>query len=206
MFAEMQMRGAQKLIVDLRGNEGGNDCGDPILARLINAPLKRADYARRVRYQRVPERLNAYLDTWDDSFRDWGNNATARTDGFFDLQGETEDAGIQPKGPRFTGKVIVLIDAENSSATFQFAQTVQQNGLGTLVGQATGGNLRGINGGSFFFLRLPASGLEVDVPLVASFPKTTQPDSGVTPDTFVALTSQDIGRGEDPVLSAALQA
>ena len=60
----------------------------------------------------------------------------------------------------------MLIDAQNSSATFQFANFIQTNRPGRLIGQPTGGNRRGINGGAFFFLRLPASGLEADVPLM----------------------------------------
>ena len=47
--------------------------------------------------------------------------------------------------------MVVLVNAANSSATFQFAKLVKDNQLGTLVGQPTGGNQRGINGGAFFF-------------------------------------------------------
>ena len=39
-----------------------------------------------------------------------------------------------------------------------------------MVGQVTGGNLRGINGGAFFFLNLPNSRLEIDLPLIGQFP------------------------------------
>ena len=38
-----------------------------------------------------------------------------------------------------------------------------------LVGQMTGGNQRGINGGAFFFVTLSNSQLEVDLPLVGNF-------------------------------------
>lgn len=89
---------------------------------------------------------------------------------------------IQPKAPRFRGKVRVLVGPVNSSATFQFALTMQESKLGTLVGQPTGGNRRGINGGAFYFLRLPNSGIEVDLPLVALFPVREEEDRGVEPD------------------------
>ncbi|MCS3810253.1 hypothetical protein FHY19_003321 [Xanthomonas arboricola] len=62
-----------------------------------------------------------------------------------------------------SGRVFVLTSADNSSATFEFARQLQRNGLATLVGQPTGGNLRGINGGAFFFLHLPNSHIEVDL-------------------------------------------
>ncbi len=159
-FAEISARGATKLIVDIRGNEGGLDCGDLVAARLTEAPIAREGYARRTRYRQTPERLNQYLDTWDRSFRNWGDDAVPRSDGFYDLRGEIDVDQIEPLGPRFRGAVDVLIDSQNSSATFQFASCIKSNRLGRLIGAPTGGNQRGINGGAFFFLRLPASGLE----------------------------------------------
>jgi C-terminal processing protease CtpA/Prc len=95
----------------------------------------------------------------------------------------------------------VLVGAVNSSATFQFALAVKQSGLGRLVGQPTGGNRRGINGGAFFFVRLPRTGLEVDLPLVAGFPATPQPDEGVTPDVLVTPNVADIASGRDAELA-----
>lgn len=203
-FAEIEARGVTKLIVDIRGNEGGNDCGDPIAARLIDAPIAREGYARRTRYRQTPPRLNPYLDTWDRSFRDWGDDAIARDDGLYDLRGETEVNQIAPRGPRFRGEVDVLIDSQNSSATFQFASCIQRNRLGRLIGQPTGGNQRGINGGAFFFLRLPASGLEADLPLIGRFPLTPRPDAGLDPDVRIALAREDVAAGRDAALEFAL--
>lgn len=204
-FEQIASRNVQSLIVDLRGNEGGEDCGDEIIARCIDAPLQRASYERRVKYRKAPADLDPILDTWDPSFKDWGKDAEPLGNGFYRLI-ETDGASrapIMPKGPRFRGKLIVLVDATNSSATFQFANTVQTNRLGVLVGSPTGGNLRGINGGAFFFLRLPASGLEADLPVIGTFPATPQPDRGLTPDIMVSDTVDDITAGRDSVLERA---
>jgi hypothetical protein len=81
---------------------------------------------------------------------------------------------------------------------------VQANKLGVLVGTPTGGNLRGINGGAFFFLRLPASGLEADLPVIGTFPSGPQPDQGLIPDIMVSDTVNDIVSGRDAVLDRAL--
>ena len=113
---------------------------------------------------------------------------------------------ITPKAPHFAQPVYVLVDASNSSATFEFTTAARRAGLVTLVGQTTGGNLRGINGGAFFFLRLPNSKIELDLPLVGQFPPTPQPDGGVTPDIVVPRTIEDVQRGADPELAAALGA
>lgn len=203
-FTDIAARGVTKLIVDVRGNEGGLDCGDLIAARLTNTPIAREGYARRTRYRQTPERLNQYLDTWDRSFHNWGDDAVPRDDGFFDLRGETDVDQITPLAPRFRGAVDVLIDSQNSSATFQFASCIKANRLGRLIGAPTGGNQRGINGGAFFFLRLPASGLEADLPLIARFPLTPKPDAGIAPDVAIALTRDDIATGRDAALEFAL--
>lgn len=111
---------------------------------------------------------------------------------------------ITPAGHRYRGQLILLVDAANSSATFQFAHIIQSHHLGTLVGQTTGGSQRGINGGAFFFLRLPHSGIEMDVPLIGTFPPASAADSGITPDIVVKRTVADIRDAKDPELSAAL--
>jgi hypothetical protein len=195
------------LVIDLRGNEGGVDAGNALLARLIDAPLRLPSYPRQVRYRRVPEALNPVLDTWDNSFRDWGPAAVATADPRFYRLTRWDDAAdgsdvITPAGQRYRGRVWVLVGAANSSATFQFALAAQQSGVATLVGQPTGGNRRGINGGAFFFVRLPKTGLEVDLPLIAGFPTTEQPDAGVVPDILVTPTVADIASGADAELRA----
>ena len=102
----------------------------------------------------LPKAFDAYLDTWDWSFKDWGQAAKEDRDGFFRLIRFDDDAAgdvIEPKGRRFAGRVAVLVGAANSSANFQFAQVVKENKLGTLIGQTTGGNQRGINGMRLLF-------------------------------------------------------
>lgn len=200
---------ARGLIIDLRGNEGGLDCGNLILSRLIDRDLALSRNQRWTRYRSAPESVRPYLHTWDRSFLDWGDQAEPSTErpGYFRLTRYDDDAEgtvIRPAGTRFTGPVAVLCDASNSSATFGFAQAVQQSGVATLIGQPTGGNRRGINGGAFFFLKLPASGLEIDLPLIASFPDTPQPDAAIQPDVLVETTAEDIASGRDPQMAAAM--
>lgn len=201
------------LIVDLRGNEGGNDVGNEILKRLVRTDLKVSRYQPLVRYRRTPTDLNPYLDTWDASFRNWGAAAvelseawtTAPPVRFYALVRSDDRSGeetIHPSGRPLGGRLYVLIDGSNSSATFQFAQTVQQNKLGKLVGQPTGGNQRGINGGAFFFLRLPKSQIEMDLPIIGNFPVSPQPDAGLIPDLVVTPTLQDIADGLDVEIAA----
>jgi len=160
-----------------------------------------------VRYRSVPRDLLPYLDTWDASFKDWGDKAKPYNQRFYRLTKYDDDARgtiIAALSPRFTGHVFVLVGPTNSSATFQFAGIVKSQHLGTLIGQRTGGNRRGINGGAFFFVRLPHSGLEMDLPLIGTFPVVAQPDAGIDPDIRVAITIDDIKEGRDPESEKAL--
>jgi hypothetical protein len=209
-FTELDARRATSLIVDLRGNEGGTDVGDLLVGHYLDAPLHVDGLERWTRYRRVPDDLRANLQTWDKSFFDWGDAAIPRGDGFFRLTRYDDAPGgdvLAPLAPRATSKLIVLVDSANSSATFQFAEVVKRHHLGTLVGEPTGGNQRGINGGAFFFLHLPKSGLEIDLPLIGRFPADGDterlPDSGLTPDWLVETSAADIAAGRDPVLSRA---
>jgi C-terminal processing protease CtpA/Prc len=113
---------------------------------------------------------------------------------------------VKPAGKRFHGRVFVLIDAANSSATFQFAQNIHRLRLGTLIGQPTGGRQRGINGGAFFFLRLPHSGVELDLPLIGTFPSSPAPDAGIAPDIVVKSTIKDIENDHDAGMAAVMRA
>ncbi|WP_037503187.1 S41 family peptidase [Sphingomonas jaspsi] len=196
------LAGARGLIVDLRDNEGGNEVGNRIFARLAGRDLDFAGYRQLVRYRRTPKELDAFLDTWDDSFRTIGENARDAGNGFFELGKEQSDT-IQAVGKPLPIKVAALVGPACSSATFSFARRAQESGLVKLFGEPTGGNLRGINGNGYFFVRLPGSGLEYDLPIVGNFPTTPQPDRGVLPDVAVRPTVADIAAGRDPVLAAA---
>lgn len=193
--------------------------GNVLIERTADREVGNGPLRRFTRYRTLPDGLRPHLSTWDWSFADWGDKAVPDRNGFFRLTRYDDDAEgdrIRPRGRRFAGKLVVLIDAANSSATFQFAKTVRDNRLGTLVGRTTGGNRRGINGGAFFFATLPNSGIEFDLPLIASFPGDAPPpdgatipfpgvpDAGVEPDVAVAPRVEDIVRGADPDLDAAL--
>jgi hypothetical protein len=198
--------GRRALVIDIRANEGGDDCGDRILERLASRDLTFDGGEQRVRFRRTPADLDPYLDTWDDSFRTLGVGGDDLGGGWY-RRPAREDNGyavLRARAPRVTVPVAALVGPRNSSATFQFAHRAQQAGLVRLFGQQTGGNRRGINGGCFFFVRLPASGLEFDLPLVGYFPSTPQPDAGAVPDVVIEETPEDIARGRDRVMEAAL--
>jgi hypothetical protein len=161
-------------------------------------------YRQLVRYRQTPSELDPYLDTWDESFRSIGQDAADLGNGFYELGKEGSDT-ISAVGPRLEVPVAALIGPICSSATFSFARRARESGLVRLFGEPSGGNLRGINGNGYFFVRLPGSGLEFDLPIVGNFAQTPQPDRGVLPDVMVKPTIADISAARDPCLESAMR-
>lgn len=202
-FDEWARGGFDRLIIDLRGNEGGlTEPGAVIASRLARQPVRPPAVRQLYRVSRVAEEDRQYLETYDDSLYEAGSIGTKVAEGWYSLPSEFTPS-IQPQGKRFAGKVAVLCDATNSSATGSFAELVKRERLGTLIGQQTGKNQRGLNGTAYFFARLPESGLEFDLPLVAGITAGDPPDAGTMPDIVVEKTPESIASGGDPELAAA---
>ena len=98
--------------------------------------------------------------------------------------------------------MFLLVGGENSSATFQFAWLAQRAGVATLVGQPTGGNLRGLSGGELTWVNLPNSGVAVDIPLLATRYQFDTPDASVMPDVLVARSFEGQKSGKDEEVEA----
>lgn len=208
-FDQLVNQKVEHLIIDLRDCEGGNSIGDIILEYLVTKVTKLDALKSYVRQRKVPFILKPFLDTWDSTFYDWGsfakeperiasaNNELRRLIRWEDQGGGTV---IKPANLHFSGQVTVLVDGTCSSATFEFAKQLRDLKLGRLVGEPTGGNQRGINGGAFFFLRLPNSGIEVDIPLVGQFPDRPSPDAGLSPDILIPVTKKDIRLQRDAAM------
>lgn len=194
---------ARGLVIDLRRNEGGEDCGDPILARLIDRDLAGWTFEPKVRFREVPAALVPHVSTWDDGFYRMGVGGADLGGGWYALPERAKLLPIRPDAKRLDVPVAALIGPANSSATFGFINAARVSGRIRLFGEPTGGNRRGINGGGFFFTKLPASGIEFDLPLIGYFPTTAQPDAGIEPDVVIPSTVDAITRGTDPALDAA---
>ena len=114
----------------------------------------------------------------------------------YELSNSGEQKNIPAQKNAYQGKVCLLVNEHNSSATFYLAQIIKNNQLATLVGQTTGGSQRGLNGDQTAFLKLPNSKIELDIPLIGTF-YNGKPDKGIEPDIIVKPTVQALVEKRD---------
>lgn len=206
-FGEMNRQSIPNLIIDIRGNTGGTtEVAGEIISYLTTEPIDVMMEKRLVSYEKIPDELAQYLSTWDDSFKDRTGTVEKYNDRLFLLKDNSRtDEKIYPKENYYRGKTYLLTDASNSSATFILAKILKENGLATLVGQTTGGNQKGINGGQLMFLDLPNTGIEVDIPLIGYFPSGNPPDAGLEPDVKISESVKNFANGIDAEMNYVLE-
>lgn len=207
LFIDLKNIKASQLIIDIRDNEGGDDdVRNKVISYLITHP---ANYTMRryFRFLKVSDSLIPYLQTWDPSFKrpkiasDYYKTKT----GLYYKRNSGSTESIIPNQNHFDGQVYLLINATNSSSSFFMADILQGNKDVKLVGETTGGTKQGINGGQFFFLYLPSSGIEVDIPLIYQAPIRKRKDEGIKPNILVKTTAGNIAKGEDAQLNYILR-
>ncbi len=150
----------------------------------------------------MPYIIAKYLNTWDYGFFDRTGKVEKISEGtaagkYLFMPNSNRSQTIVPVTRPYQGKTFVLIGAETSSATFQFAKLVKESGAATLIGQATGGNQRGLNGGQLAWVVLPNSGVSVDIPLLAATYASSTPDASITPDITVKPSFEARAAGRD---------
>jgi hypothetical protein len=193
------------LILDIRQNEGGSDeARNEVLTYIISKPIQCFNRTRRLyKYLQVPDSLLPYLSTWDPAFKKPKNPAEylLTAEGLYESKSKGASCDtLIPKKNRFTGKVFLITDVTNSSTTFIMADNFKREKLGISVGEETGGTQQGINGGQIFFLYLPNSKIEMDLPLIYQTPPDPRKDEGIIPHYIVKTTPKDITNGHDPQL------
>jgi hypothetical protein len=205
-FRRLERERVRTLVLDLRQNEGGDSAlGRALMGYLLEhahtPPPPRVESA----YERVPYPLARYLETWDFSFFDRTGQVRRGPGRNWLLLEQPGPGAIIPSQPRFSGRVVALVGPRMSSAGFILARDLKAAGRATLIGEPTGGNRRGLNGGQIAWLTLPHSGVAIDIPLLASIHED-QPDQPVVPDREVRTSVEDVIRGRDPVMEAAIEA
>lgn len=212
-FARINASGADRLILDLRGNEGGQmEIAVEILRHLTRAPFQIYDY-KEMTQARFPELTQYVTNPTDldhfipDLFEAPGPNGRIRIK--TSLPGETWSRPLPQAAGGFTGRLFVLVDGATGSAAAQLATLIRVNRRdANFVGEEVGGDMDGPVSGSYLSVRLPHSKLRVEVPVLRKVLHLNgyahQHGRGVIPDQIINPTQQDMALGRDPVAAFAL--
>jgi C-terminal processing protease CtpA/Prc len=163
------------ILVDLRGNGGGDDSrGLHLASAILDAPAA-FDFAR-IRTRATPEAFTLYLNTVDRGARgadgvlaSWatGRYAEATRDrdeaagGAEEERVREEPTRAEPGPNAFHGPVAVLVDSDCASSCETTLQALRKHPRARVFGERTGGY---VNFGDVGSLTLPNSGVEVGIP------------------------------------------
>lgn len=193
-FTDIAQTQAQHLIIDIRGNGGGSDETMLQLGEYLSGSLnKQLPFITKRSNIEISDNIKPYLKTWDNELF---------------TQAQPSIPILEKVQTPFDGEVWLLVDGANSSATFMMAKQYQDAGIATIIGSPTGGNVNGINGGGMFFMVLPNTQIEIDIPIYQYLPVDDivdpQNTQGVIPDVLIKPTVADIITAQDGVLKRVL--
>jgi C-terminal processing protease CtpA/Prc len=192
---ENELSGAERLVVDLRGNPGGG-VGALRLMSVLTAGSSPVGYSL--------DRATAERGVDRDSLPRFGKIPASKMAipvlawKFMRKKSvvlQTEGLGAR----RFHGRVVVLINEHSTGAAEMVAQFVKENSLATIVGTKTPGRL--VAREAFKV----ASGYRVTIPVGAyvSWKGTRIEGRGIDPDVLVPWSYEDAREGGDNQLAAA---
>jgi Peptidase family S41 len=201
-FEEFLRLGSDRLIIDLRGNPGGDNLfSDVMVSWFATRPFRFASQFKvKVSEQSIAAnaaRIAHDAEAAGPVSREYGQlYAQSRI-------GEVVDFPIPealPRAHRFSGRVYVLIDRQSYSNAVAVAALVQDYGFGVIVGEATSD--MATTYGAMEQFSLAHTGLLVGYPKARIVrPNGDLRSRGVTPD--IAIPIPIIQPPEDPVLQRA---
>lgn len=198
---------SRNLIIDIRGNPGGNDSYSRLFSMLAEKPF-RTCVASMVKSNSRFEFLkySQSYNTLDTVVLFPEFKKVEGKEGFY-LEGSelfTPDDSIH-----FGGKVYVLVDEHSISSATLFPALVHKFKRGLIIGRETGSSYYQMNAYKFAFVRLPNSMLDLRIPLIKIiFDDQTDPSipwgHGVIPDYYIGHTFEEFLYLRDPILDFTL--
>ena len=198
LFAELKQRRIKRLVLDLRGNGGGNL---EIANDLLKYLLKRDYYLTTSAM--APVLMPSFMqpDSTKPAYFDAANVRRQPGGGAAKV---SSSIGLQHlyRGRYFRGQVVVLVDGGSFSAASNLAASLRAQRRVTVIGQETGGGEVGCSGGTISELELPNTHLVLNLPhfrMLTACPHPL-PGRGVQPDVEVVPTPRQVAVRADAIL------
>jgi len=154
LFHALKQRRSKVLIMDIRGNGGGNSAiGDYIVSYLTSKPYRTFSAVTRKITPEVLEQRQTY----------WSPEEMSESRELLGLTVTDKEPMEKPpaRKDRFHGRFILLTDNGTFSSATAFAAVVKAFGLGSIIGRETGGVPTSF--GDDIFVTLPYSGIKLAV-------------------------------------------
>lgn len=194
VFKEIGKQGIQKLIIDIRGNNGGWTAnGKELFSYFIDDSVAYIEsvYSKKqsnFSFQKIISNHPGYSDTMEFKNGYWSN--------YFNLM-------AFPKKNSFHGKTIVLVDENSKSCSSIFSTLMSEHKKAVFIGSETGGAHCGSNGMTIS-IKLPHS--KTGITFSTALYKTAVQNpkrSGVIPDYPLKSDLNSILSEKDPILEFA---
>jgi hypothetical protein len=206
-FKTLREKGTKALILDLRGNGGGQDMyGAMLVSYLTDRPFRYFDH------------INVKTISPSPEHSDWNADREARlregmepnpAGGYFVTAKLHPGVAEQPPGKYpFLGKVFVLIDGGTFSTAADFCAVTHHLKRAVFIGEETGGGYYGNNSGMQITVTLPNSKLRVRTPMYEYWNAVPGYDGkrrGTRPDHAVETRTANLLSGVDEQLDLALK-
>lgn len=214
VFADLKTRATQTLVLDLRHNEGGGDgYAEYLFARLTDRPFAGAgpDRVAGRRFSTlayVPNPTDLLKAFAADPNQFLENDTTLVLKPEFRAESLSQPAATNP----YLGRLYVLTNggtfsAANTMVGYLYRQRQATGRAVLFVGEENGGDAASnvLCAGQSYIIRLPNSGLEVDMPFLCGGRLNRTPPARRLPDLPVRPTIGQVLAGQDAELEFVLK-
>ncbi len=196
-FLEIKNREIKHLIIDLRGN-GGGDIAHELYAYVVDKPVK---YCKIIN---TPNTRYSFLEYTDkgvffNAIHPDLWKKSRNSEGLYELPG-SDNMLVYPNNLVFRDSIYILTDGNTFSAASSFSAILDDLDRATFFGEETGGCIYGSNAYDYINLTLPNTQIKVTIPIrngLNNISEKNYLNRGVIPDFEIHNTIFDILNNKD---------